>query len=62
MRTIFACDATDAVLSVDASNAFNQVNRQGALHNISILYGEIVFVLLNVDPLLHLYFLDWARN
>ena len=34
MREIFAHENTDAVLLVDASNAFNQVNRQSALHNI----------------------------
>ena len=34
MRDIFARENTDAVLLVDASNAFNQVNRQSALHNI----------------------------
>ena len=34
MRDIFADNNADAVLLVDASNAFNQVNRQCALHNI----------------------------
>jgi len=42
MRDIFADNNTD-VLLVDASNAFNQVNRQCALHNISILYPSFCY-------------------
>ena len=34
MRTIFNADETDAVLLIDASNAFNALNRATALHNI----------------------------
>ena len=37
MRAIFACENTDAVLLVDASIAFNQVDCQSALHIISVL-------------------------
>ena len=45
MREIFAHENTDAVLLVDASNAFNQVNRQSALHNISILCPSFATIL-----------------
>ena len=34
MRSIFESDATDAVILVDAANAFNRLNRQVAHHNI----------------------------
>ena len=37
MRSLFAEENTEAVLLVDASNAFNSLNRQVALRNISIL-------------------------
>ena len=47
MREIFARENTDAVLLVDASNAFNQVNHQSALHNISILCPSFATILKN---------------
>ena len=34
--TIFEADETDGVLLIDASNAFNALNRQAALHNIRV--------------------------
>ena len=37
MREIYAEESTDAVLFVDASNAFNSMNRQALLHNIQYL-------------------------
>ena len=47
MRDLF-CDAgSEAALLVDASNAFNSVNRQAALHNISILCPALSKVLPN---------------
>ena len=34
MRHVFSEDNTEAVLLVDASNAFNSLNHQVALHNL----------------------------
>ena len=34
MREIFERDETEAILLVDAENAFNNLNREAALHNI----------------------------
>ena len=45
MREIFTHENTDAVLLVEASNAFNQVNCQSALHNISNLCPSFATIL-----------------
>ena len=37
MREIFSCDDTEAVLLVDARNAFNSLNREVALRNIQVV-------------------------
>ena len=37
MPNIFEADETNAVLLIDASNAFNVLNRAAALHNIQVL-------------------------
>jgi len=47
MIDIFADTNTDAVLLVDASNAFNQINHQSTLHNISILCPSFATILKN---------------
>ena len=47
MRTIFDNDETECVLLVDASNAFNCLNRRAALHNARILCPAIATVLIN---------------
>ena len=47
MRESFAKDNTEAVLLVDASNAFNSLNRQTALHNIRLLCPPIATTLIN---------------
>ena len=47
MRAIFCDDSTEAVLLVDASNAFNCLNRQVALHNIQTLCPPLANILIN---------------
>ena len=47
MRTVFDTDTTDAILLVDATNAFNNLNRLVALHNIQYLCPSIATVLIN---------------
>ena len=47
MREIFTFDNTEAILLVDASNAFNAVKRQAALHNIQVVFPAISIILRN---------------
>ena len=47
MHTIFESDDTDAVLLIDASSAFNALNRAAALHNIRILCLIIAMYAIN---------------
>ena len=49
MYTIFEADETVGVLLIDASNAFNALNRQEALHNIRVL--AMGLKALNIQPL-----------
>ena len=47
MKEIMSSDETQAVLLVDASNAFNTINRQAALHSIGVICPSISTVLSN---------------
>ena len=47
MKSIFDDDNTHAALLVDATNAFNLINRQAALHNISVLCPSFSTILNN---------------
>ena len=47
MRAIYDDPSTEAVLLVDASNAFNNLNRQVALRNIQTLCPSLATVLIN---------------
>jgi len=47
MREMFESDECEAALLVDATNAFNCVNRQAALHNISVLCPSFSTILHN---------------
>ena len=48
MREAFLKEETEAVLLVDASNAFNSLNRNAALHNIRYLCPTLSTILINV--------------
>ena len=53
VRSAFEDDNTEAVLLVDASNAFNSLNRKTALHNIRSLCPTLSTILINTyrsDP------------
>ena len=41
MHTIFEEERTEAVLLIDASNAFNSVNRNVFLHNVTVVCPAI---------------------
>ena len=47
MRNIFDADDTDAILLIDASNAFNAPNRAAALHNTGILRPTMATYAIN---------------
>ena len=47
MHDIFEADNTDAVLLIDASNAFNSLNRAAAPHNVRILCPTIATYAIN---------------
>ena len=47
MSQVFAEEGTDGILLIDASNAFNQMNRAVALHNIQITCKEMSLYIIN---------------
>ena len=47
MRSIFDDEKTEAGVLVDASNAFNSLNRQVALHNVQLLCPQFATILIN---------------
>jgi len=47
MRAVFDSSDAEAVLQVDVSNAFNCLNRQAALQNISVLCPSFARILNN---------------
>ena len=47
MYTIFEADEMDGVLLIDASNAFNALNRQAVLHNIRVQCPIIAIYAIN---------------
>lgn len=59
MQTIFEADDTDAVLLIDASNAFNSLNRDATVHNIRVLCPSIAtYALTRTENVQGYSFLD----
>ena len=48
MRDSFHSESTEAVLLVDASNAFNSIDRDAALHSIRHVCPSLATVLINI--------------
>ena len=47
MSQVFVEERTDGILLIDASNAFNQMNRSAALHNIQVTCKEMSLYIIN---------------
>ena len=47
MRDIFANEDTEAVLLIDAENAFNSINRKVMLHNLNFICPVITTYITN---------------
>jgi len=47
MRRMYASENTDAVILVDAANAFNNLNREALIHNIKYVCPEIATYVVN---------------
>ena len=58
----FSLPDTEGVLLVDASNAFNSLNRQTALHNIQVLCPAIATILINTYRDSAQLFMDWRMQ
>ena len=48
MKEAFLKDDSEAVLLVDASNAFNLLSRDAALHNIQHLFPSLSTIVINI--------------
>ena len=57
-RLVFADEDSDGVLLVDARNAFNQLNRHVALHNVSLLCPPLAAILVNTYRAPAMLFVD----
>ena len=51
ISTIFKADDTDAVLLIDASNAFNALKRTATLHNLRVLCPVMAVSAMNTNSL-----------
>ena len=47
MRGLYSDPDTEGIILIDATNAFNQMNRTTALHNIQIICPEVATYLIN---------------
>ena len=48
VRREFSSESAEAILLVDASNAFNSLNRKAALHNVQFLCPSLSTALINM--------------
>ena len=48
MRNIYEDASTEGILLVDASNAFNNLNQEAALHNILLRCPSLATMLINI--------------
>ena len=62
MKHIYEKEGTDAVILVDAANAFNRLNRKAALHNIQYLCPPFATILINTYRLPARLFLSGGRE
>ena len=62
MKLISEQESTDGVILVDASNAFNSLNRKAALHNIRIVCPKISTVFINTYRLPVHMFIQGGRE
>ena len=58
MRNLFEDDGVEAVLLVDASNAFSSLNREASLRNICIHYRVLAAMLTNIYKTHCMLFID----
>ena len=58
MRNLFEDEGAEAILVVDASNAFNSLNREAALRNIRILCPVLARMLTNMYQSHSMLFID----
>ena len=47
MQLIFEDSSTEAVILVDANNAFSSINRKIALHNVPVTFPSFSKILIN---------------
>ena len=47
MKQIFSSLSVDGILLVDATNAFNELNHQVALHNVEAICPVLASILIN---------------
>ena len=62
MHDIFESDETDAALLVDASNAFNSLNRAAALHNVRVICPIIAIYAINTYRAPARLFIIWRKR
>ena len=63
MKEIFKEKEADAAILVDATNAFNSIDREAMLHNIAVKYPEVNIYVQNCHGKpSKLFIVDWKKN